>query len=294
MTLMMDSNKRFRIAQLTDMHLTNFPFDQNDVQILHDVKKAVEHIEPDLIMITGDFVNSYNNENELEIVTAFFEFLNEFDIPKAITYGNHDTEHKLTRNDLEQLFNTLVSNKVSRVHEKMVDDRTQYVVEINSSEGSLARVLYVMDTGHVAPGEDKTNDWILREQVEWFRESCSQYKSLKNNLLFIHIPIPEYLLAKKNILSGALLEPNQLISTSRINTGLFSELFFSQQIYGVFCGHNHLNNAEMLWEDIHLFYGMFSGKEEKAGDFRGVRYIDLGIEGNTVSSDCVFFNDLVV
>lgn len=291
MTVTFNEERKFRIAQVTDVHLNHYPFDDNDEQILSDIFNAIQHIQPDLIMITGDFSNSYNNPEELGIMTGFFEFLNKFDIPKAITYGNHDTEFELSRQDAEKLFNKVVKNKVIRKHEKIVGDLTQYVIEVNDARGFLNRVLYVMDTGHVAPGPMKTNDWILPKQVEWFREASKEYKALKDNLLFIHIPIPEYLRAKDQIVSGTLLEPDQLISTSRVNTGLFSELLFSDQIYGVFCGHNHLNNAELLWEGIHLFYGMFSGKEEKAGDFRGIRYIDLATD-DSVQSECVFYKDL--
>lgn len=198
----------------------------------------------------------------------------------------------MTRKNLEDLFDEIVENRVERHYECLVEDRSQYVIEVKNSTSQVVRSLYVMDSGHVAPGDDKINDWILPGQVDWFKEVAPNYAYLNNNLFFLHIPLPEYLRGKENILSGELREPNQLISTSRINTGLFSELFFSKQIYGVFCGHNHQNNAEILWEGIHLFYGMFSGKEAKAGDLRGIRYIDLGLDSDEVRSECVFYGDL--
>lgn len=292
MTLKFKSNGNFRIAQVTDVHLNHFPLDENDQEILHDLKAGLDQLKPDLIMITGDFMNSYKNAGELGMMTAFFEFLNLFDVPKAITYGNHDTENELTRHDAERLFEEIVTNRVTRMHEKLVGDLTQYVVEVYDANEDLARALYVLDTGHVPPGPGRTNDWILPEQVQWFREVSLDYGSLQNNLVFLHIPIQEYASAKGNIVSGELREPNQLISTSPINTGLFSELFFSKQIHGIFCGHNHLNNAEMVWEGIHLYYGMFCGKEEKAGDFRGIRYVDLSVDDAGVESKCLFYKDM--
>lgn len=295
MTLMMNEEGHFRIAQVTDVHLNDYPLSENDQAILRDLQAGLEALQPDLIMITGDFVNSYQNNQEEAIVRTFFDFLNRFQVPKAVTFGNHDSEHQVSRQDLEHLFEEIVDYRVDRHYESTVDGMTQYVVEIVNQDQSLNRVLYVLDSGQVAPGDDKTNDWILPEQVDWFRQTAPHYQSCHDNLVFIHIPLPEYLRAKTNIVSGELREPKQLISTSRINTGLFSELFFSQQIHGVFCGHNHLNNAEMIWEDIHLYYGLFSGKETKAGDFRGLRYIDLSNQPNqtSVTSACLFYKDLI-
>lgn len=64
----------FRIAQLTDVHLTNFPLSKNDQEILKDIEKGLNWVQPDLIMVTGDFINSYQNESEKEIVKVFLNF----------------------------------------------------------------------------------------------------------------------------------------------------------------------------------------------------------------------------
>lgn len=288
-------NKRdsFRIAQLTDVHLNHYPFDENDAIILSDIERTIEKLQPDLIMITGDVVNTYKNPEERFIFKAFFEFLNRFAMPKAITYGNHDSESELTREQLEDLFDEIVENKVDRKHERVFDERSNYCVEIlDQNNQHPQQILYVMDSGKVAPGENSTNDWVYPGQVEWFSKIAANYTGFTNNLLFLHIPLPEYSAAKNNVLSGELREPNKLISTTKINTGLFSQLYFSKQIYGVFCGHNHLNNAEFLHEGIHLFYGMFSGREAKAGDFRGIRYIDVMESGKKIQSDIVFYKDV--
>lgn len=55
MTVTFNEEGKFRIAQVTDVHLNHYPFDDNDEQILSDIFNAIQHIKPDLIMITGDF-----------------------------------------------------------------------------------------------------------------------------------------------------------------------------------------------------------------------------------------------
>lgn len=291
MTLTFNREGYFRIAQLTDIHLREYPLTINDNEILKDIERGILSLKPNLIVITGDLLNSFQNKNERELLEVFFHFLNRFDAPKAITYGNHDAEYKLSRQDYDELFEKIVEHTVSRKHLKIINGLSQYCIELFNHSADLERVLYVIDSGRVSPAPHRTNDWILPEQVEWYRETSKHYIGTLNNLLFLHIPLPEYIYAKNNIISGQIGEPDQLISASRINTGLFSELFFSNQIYGVFCGHNHLNNGELLWEDIRLVYGLFSGKEKKAKNFRGIRYIDLHEKNHEVSTECLYFHD---
>jgi len=289
MALIFKQDSNFRIAQVTDIHLKEYPLTKNDQEILVDIEKGLRALNPDLIVITGDLLNSFQNQHERQLLELFFHFLNRFDVPKAITYGNHDAEYKMSRQDYDDLFEEIVELTVVRKHEKILGGLTQYCIEIFNQEKELERVLYVMDSGKVSPSPNRTNDWILPEQVLWFREASQKYIDMRNNLFFLHIPLPEYIYARENILNGQIGEPNRLISASRINTGLFSELFFSKQIFGVFCGHNHLNNAELIWENIHLIYGLFSGKEDKAKDFRGIRYIDLIEENHEVITNCLFY-----
>lgn len=290
MYLSMNKKNKFRIAQITDVHLNHYPFDENDQIILMDIKRALETLKPDLIMLTGDYVNTYQNEQEEVIFRNFFAFLNQFHAPKAITYGNHDSERCLDRVDIEKIFNEIVVNRVKREDEAIIEGLPHYTVSIKGNDG-LSNVLYIMDSGRTAPGPDRTNDWMLPDQVKWFRKTSQRYAGMKHNLVFMHIPLPEYDRARVNILNGELREPGQLISISRINTGLFSELFFSEQIDSVYCGHNHLNNAEMLWEGIRLIYGMFCGREPKAGDFRGIRYIDIMGDTGAVHTEYKFFHE---
>lgn len=283
----------FRIAQLTDIHLKQNPLNENDRAILRDIEKGLNELKPDLIVVTGDMVDTYENPDALTLFKTFFEFLNRFDVPKAVTYGNHDSESGITRDEIEKLFKTTVEKQAERKHEYVVSQRSNYTIEIDRAAGEKAqRVLYFIDTGEYSPDHKKEYDWVLPQQVQWFKETAKQYPNTDDNLVFIHLPLQEYLAAKDKILSGEVREPGGLISVGRINTGLFSELYFSKQIYGVFCGHNHLNNAEFLYEGIHLFYGMFSGKEPKAGDFRGIRYIDYLKQGAEVKSGVLFYKDM--
>lgn len=190
----MNPTNQFRIVQITDIHLNHYPFDENDQIILTDIKQALEMLQPDLIMLTGDYVNTYQNEQEELIFKNFFAFLNQFHAPKAITYGHHDSERCLDRVDIEKIFNEIVVNKVKREHEEWIEGLSQYAVMIRGDKG-LSNVIYVMDSGRIAPGIERTNDWILPRQVEWFRKVSRRYTEMKYNLVFMHTPLPEYDLA---------------------------------------------------------------------------------------------------
>ena len=69
----------------------------------------------------------------------------------------------------------------------------------------------------------------------------------------MHIPIPEYWQAAKNILSGECKETNDMISAPYINTGLFASLYMNGQVAAVFCGHDHDNNFVGELYGIQLF-----------------------------------------
>jgi hypothetical protein len=150
-------------------------------------------------------------------------------------------------------------------------DSPDYALPIYSSDSqTVNRVLYLMDT------HDSTNawatghgryDWLTEEQIEWYRNVSADYafgndgKSV-SALLFIHIPLPEYLDAVNaqppDGLVGNFREKSR-ICCSGFNSGMFDALKQTGDIIGVFCGHDHDNDFVTVWQDILLAYGRYSG-----------------------------------
>lgn len=270
----------FRIVQLTDLHIGSLPHHEDDYKTFALIDQAFEKLDADLVMITGDLIWSEGVPNADQVFTELLERINKHPVPVAITYGNHDSEDELKRSDLRKL-ESILDHLVEKKNAFIVDDRESYTIEIYDSKGeSITNVLYVIDSGAEAPLPIGQYDWVHPEQVNWFREVSKQYtREGQKDLIFMHIPLPEYWQAAENILSGECNETNDMISAPYINTGLFAAAVINGQIAAVFAGHDHDNNFVGEHFGIKLVYGQVGGYQ-CYGDFeRGVRLIQLTSEG---------------
>ncbi|MBP2079581.1 metallophosphoesterase family protein [Oceanobacillus polygoni] len=272
----------FRIVQLTDLHIGSLPHHEDDYKTFELLDKAFEKLDADLVMITGDLIWSEGVPNADLVFKELLERINQHAIPVAITYGNHDSEDAFTRSDLRKM-EQILDYSVEKKNAFIVDDRESYTIEIYDAAGeTINHVLYVMDSGAEAPLPIGKYEWVHPEQVNWFREISEQYKQKgrkQTDLMFMHIPLPEYWQASENILSGECKETNDMISAPYMNTGLFASVVMNGQVAGVFVGHDHDNNFVGEHVGVKLAYGQVSGYQ-CYGDFeRGARLIQLTAEG---------------
>ncbi len=269
-------NGKFTIVQLTDIHIGSLPFDVKDEQTFKLIDAILDTLDADLIMITGDMI--WNGvENFTEVFTYLLKQLNRKNISVAMTPGNHDNEENPSRSVTRQLFEDIIENKVEKMHSTIVNDRESYVIEIYN-EKTIANVIYVFDSGELCPLGIGNYDFIKPHQVEWFNRVSLHYKrekDIQKDLVFMHIPLPEYWQSADNIISGVCLETNDMISSPVINTGLFASLLLNKNIYGVFCGHDHDNNFDSILHNIHLVFGNVTGYNCYGELPRGCRIIEL-------------------
>lgn len=91
-SLTVGADGKFKIMQLTDLHLTTGGSYKLDHQTLQWVEEAIETVKPDLVEVTGDAVGSGvkgRNEGLLAIANIF----EKHQVYWAYTFGNHDGEH---------------------------------------------------------------------------------------------------------------------------------------------------------------------------------------------------------
>ncbi|MBO3445471.1 metallophosphoesterase family protein [Clostridium sp. CCUG 7971] len=277
MKLKYRNDNTFRIIQMTDLHIGSLPHHEDDYKTFHLIDKAIERLDADLVVITGDLIWTEGVKNTDKIFTELMEIFNKHSIPVAIAYGNHDSEMSITRDDLRNM-EKKIENLVEKQNVHIVDKRECYSVEIyDKNEENIENVLYIFDSGEASRYPIGIYDWILPEQVDWFREVSKKYKRDlgKRDMVFMHIPLPEYWEASKNIISGQCNETNDMISAPYINTGLFSHLYINGQIDAVFCGHDHDNNFVGMHHGIKLCYGNITGYQCYGDLERGVRIIEL-------------------
>lgn len=280
----------FRVMQLTDLHLGPFANNDNDLKTLELIEKATKFLKPDLIIITGDLIWSQQIDNPKDTLEVLYKLLNESNIPVALTYGNHDSETDYSRNSLRKL-ERLLNNHVEKKHAFIIDDKESYCIEVYSHDGTLLNnLIYIIDSGDYPKIDLGLYDWVQPKQVEWFNRTNEVYSRSQNgkkDLIFLHIPVPEYYEAKENILDGVCEEGGEVICSPKINTGLFSSAVINQSIHSFYCGHDHDNNFCGQYYGIQLCYGQITGFNSYGHLERGVRLIDIdeaGIKSRTITN----------
>ena len=270
-------NNTFKIVQFTDTHFGNLPHHEDDIRTFNLIDKILTDEKPDLIVHTGDIMWSDGVKNSDKVFKIVMEYFDKYDIPLAITFGNHDSEEGITRSELRDIYEKTISKKPEKKDSFIIDDKENYVITLSENEEDIV-YLYFIDSG----ADDKfgygTYEWVLPEQVEWFRHTADKNKKndgIKRGIIFQHIPIPEYWQSKENILYGVQEETNEAISAPKINTGLFANMLLNGEIWGMLVGHDHENNFDSELFGIHLAFANSSGYQAYGDVAKGATVIEI-------------------
>lgn len=270
-------NNTFKIVQFTDTHFGNLPHHEDDIRTFNLIDNILTKEKPDLIVHTGDIMWSDGVKDSDKVFQIVMKYFDKYDIPLAITFGNHDSEEGITRSELREIYDNIITNKPGKIDSFIIDDKENYVIPI-SENGDDLLYLYFIDSG----ADDRlgfgTYEWVLPEQVEWFRKTSAKYKKndgIKRNIIFQHIPVPEYWQSKENILSGVQEETNEEISAPKINTGLFANMLLNGETWGMIVGHDHENNFDSTLHGIHLAYANSSGYQAYGDVPKGATVIEI-------------------
>jgi len=93
-----DKKEKKRVVQLTDLHIGDI-WSERDLQ---DSLEKAEHLDPDIIAITGDLVDGMHH-----IPESVYSSLKNVDIPILFVTGNHDGYH-----DRQTVIDSLEKNGV--------------------------------------------------------------------------------------------------------------------------------------------------------------------------------------
>lgn len=270
-------NDKLKILQFTDIHIGQAPFEAADLQTFKMIEETLATTTADLIVITGDLIWSEGVTDPAQGLAALAEIFNRYPIPLAITYGNHDSEDSLQRTDLHRLETALFKHLATKSNQYFDPQQKEcFTIEIGKA-GELVNVLYFIDSGARASRDHDSYDWVSHQQIHWYQQTVAKLQQRKptKDLLFLHIPLPEYAQAGEHILAGSFWETNPRISAPKLNTGLFSHLLENDHLLGTFCGHDHDNNFEGCYLGQRLIYGNVTGYNCYGELPRGYRKIAL-------------------
>ena len=231
-TLNVKEDGTFKILQITDMHLINstrtdetnvwYDFSLRDEWAMTAVRSVVEDANPDMIMVTGDSV--YNLEKvkntnlsglNIDNYASFKKFAKfidgiceEYDIPWAFCFGNHDEEGSLLKKrhgDKEStkkiLGAYLMSDEIKHCLYAHGPDGINgvgnYIINVLNQDGSVNNALVVFDSGSFFGTNDLAYEYVHDDQLKWYEKaikSIAQKNGTKNvsSIIFQHIPFVEY------------------------------------------------------------------------------------------------------
>ena len=259
-TLRFSKNKTFKIVQFTDVHwIANNPASDIAGERMNEVLDAEK---PDLVIYTGDLV--FGAPAKDGYMKALEPVLKR-KLPFAVTFGNHDDESGMSREELLDLLKTLPGNLSTST--EGVSGVTNYVLTVASSADANkdAAVLYFFDSHSYTKDEDlKHYDWIKPDQISWYT-TCSNGFAAANggkklpSMAFFHIPLPEYNEAVSNENAQMMGYRGEAACSPKINSGLFAAMRSQGDIVATFVGHDHINDYLVNWRSIALCYGRYTG-----------------------------------
>lgn len=248
---------KFKIVQFTDVHF-QYHNPASDIA-LQRMEEVMDTERPDLVMLTGDVVYAAPADSGMR---AVLDCIAKRRIPFAVTFGNHDDNFDKTRSELYDVIRAVPGNCQPDRGETQSPD---FALPIRSSDNKRnAAVLYCLDSGTWRGDETSDYDWISNHQIEWYRNLSARHSEANGrvplpSLAFFHIPLPEYNQASSDesaVLIGTRMEK---ACAPEVNSGMFVAMKECGDVMGIFVGHDHDNDYAVMWKDILLAYGRYTG-----------------------------------
>ena len=257
-----DASPFFKILMFTDQHLDGK--NKTSYETVDRMVKSIQSEEPDLVLLGGDNVTSGMNEKRAHQFAQIFEKLGVY---WGGVLGNHegDNKYSVTRAEMVDIFSSY-EHCVMRQGPSDIDGNCNYAIRLTDRNGKQLQTVFCLDTFDEISDEigashklfDKRTpyDGAHENQVQWYREKAEALKETDGNyksILLMHIPLHEYDVAAETgeFQYGDMREG---ICSTVYDNGLFAAIRDCGVTQAVFCGHDHLNNFGIQYENVLLSY----------------------------------------
>lgn len=248
----------FKVLCITDVHIRNYATFAAclGVNFVLDgmgriqLKQLINEVKPDLITVLGDSVLTSIND----ICTQqFCDFMDEFEIPWAPIYGNHDYEGRADKAKLSEIY---LNSKYSLFEcgPDGMNGMGNYILSLQRN-GKPVYSFFMFDDGmfRVKDGEITTGG-MCKNQVDWYEWAVDGINTSAGysvpNMAFLHVPVPEY----KDIEDGFIMgSRGENTSCAKDNAGFFN-VFKANNGTHMFAGHDHVNNFITEKDGVTLGY----------------------------------------
>lgn len=328
------TDRDLKILQLTDVHIGGGIMSlKKDKMALNAVAAMLTAEKPDLVVITGDLVypvpfqaGTFNNGISTDMVITLLEKLGVY---YTVCFGNHDSElySDYTREKIADKYaNPDLKYSLFQKGPEDVDGYGNQVIKVKNSKGIVTNAFFTIDSHSYIDGDFLGIQWkydnIHENQIEWYKEcvlaidaankavdpDCPMFTSL----CFFHIPLEEYGIAWQEYKANGYKDTENVKhfaggyyeKDEKSYCGVYSDNFFETALElgstkGIFCGHDHENNASIEYKGIRLTYGMsidylaYTGIYKK-GAQRGCTVITLSKDGELSVSLENYYQDKYV
>lgn len=310
--LRFNSNGKFRILHLTDIHLIyelmeeEQPIEFTKKQIadtLNLIEECIKRTNPDLVVCTGDNVsNNYELatfDYAAKTIRRIYKTVGKYNLPLAITFGNHDGEHNIFKEFQMRVFMEY-ENFRGLYNEEDVYGCGNYSLPIlSSNKNKTAFNIWFFDSNDYLNGIKSSGyDCVHKSQLDWYRRKSNKLKNENegnpvHSVAFQHIPVPEVYSTFKEVGKGTLgsirgtddkyfalhefsfgeLNENPSTPAKRYD-GEFDVFKEQGDVIALFCGHDHLNDFVVEKDGIKLCQTICAGYMTY-GWRRGGRLIEI-------------------
>ncbi|ROV91195.1 hypothetical protein VMCG_09337 [Cytospora schulzeri] len=285
-TLHFTDEGTFQIAIFEDLHFGEAEDTDwgplQDVDTVKVMKTVLADERPQLVVLNGDLITGENTfkENSTDYVDEIVAPLVESGLPWASTYGNHDSDFNLSREDIyarEKAYDNSLTQWMANASDAGV---TNYYLPVYASHNSTVPVMilwffdsrggnYYQEEAAYGSSVGQPN-WVGSSVVSWFEKARDNlariYGTSLPSLAFVHIPVDAFLafqeegvdankepgingdipLSQQGIASGQGSSETVFIYDGQ-DVPFMQALVETENLMAVFSGHDHGDDWCFKW-----------------------------------------------
>lgn len=301
-------NGKFKIMLVGDLHEEYDMHSENAAEKVEDMHalltKAVEQLNPDLVVYLGDVAFADNNMQMRSVISRVVYPVSVKEIPFAVVFGNHDRERGVDLPTQMRLYNEYDNCYMYNADDSITGCGNYNLLVKGSKTDNNVLNLWFMDSNNRAENQEISYyDWVHQDQIDWYKRTALDLKEKNGGkvipaLLFQHIPVPEeYELLReakpyerldsvpghgkwsnknyvlKDNVEGYLGEGP---CVPCLNSGQFAAWKEIGDVMGAFFGHDHMNDFAGYVDGIMLAQCKTAGFRPYTDGCRsGVRLITI-------------------